>query len=129
VVVYLVLTSRYHKRQLRIMTEKLYETLNNKLNNLRHSHIRKQDINPNIMGVQQTKLQTKLSSQNPEFDGCLSFPKRNRNTGTWYPKQLRKIYKIMFRDVVFDTKTTINCLYVNIRIHSDIWRIRKSNNY
>jgi len=72
------------------MIEKFYETLNNKLNHLRHAHIRKQDINQN-MRIKQTKLHTKISYLNPEFNGCPSFPKRNRNAGTWYPAQLRKI--------------------------------------
>jgi len=84
------------------MTEKLYETLNNKLNHLRHAHIRKEDISQN-MRITETKLHTKILSQNPEFDGCPSFPRRNRNTGTWYPAQLKKIYKIMFRDVIIVT--------------------------
>lgn len=66
-------------------------------------HIQEKDINQN-MWIKQTKLHTKISFQNPEFDGCESFPKRNRNAGTWYPAQLRKIYKIMIRDVVIDIK-------------------------
>lgn len=100
------------------MTEKLYETVNNKLNNLRHAHIRKQDISQNIR-ITQTNLHTKISSQNPEFDGYPSFPKRNRNTGTWYPAQLRKIYKIVFRDVIIDTKNTPT---LSRRKHKNIFR-------
>jgi hypothetical protein len=36
-----------------------------------------------------------VSSQNPKFDGYPSFSRRNRNTETWFPTQLRKVYKIM----------------------------------
>jgi len=85
--------------QILVMTENLYEALNNRLNHLRRAHKKKTRHQP-----KQIKPHTKISSQNPEFDGCPSFPKRNRNAGNWYPAQLRKIYKIMFRDVVIDKK-------------------------
>jgi len=53
--------------------------------------------------ITQTKLCTIISFQNPESDGYSSYPRRNKNTGTWKRR----------KDV---GKSKHNCLYVVICI-------------
>jgi hypothetical protein len=84
--------------QQRIMAEKLC-TKHSETNSTLYEppYVRKQYINQNIMRITQTKLCTLISSQNTEFDRHLFSPRRNRNNGTWFQAQCRKIYKIMSR--------------------------------
>jgi hypothetical protein len=90
------------------MTEKLYETLSNKLLHLRHVHGRKLNINLN----RRIKKPSFPQKFHPKIQNLIDVHRfrKETNHGTCYPAQLQKIHKIMFHDVIIDTKKAILCV-------------------